>query len=250
MTNDQPLSAEASKNMLESVMKIWIAPEIEKRKQAGYLKNDFRLKAFQIVFFPPGRGNRVKLNKEVKAIAECKVKSPKKSGDLVLDTDIDGISSIKLPDKYPDCAHITGLFLNGSWHVCHDSVYNKKSSDEHVQAATEFLESAKDNLSKKRLRPFFEDAFACAELLTTAILLPHLVDKRGHDTRIRSLEEWTELGNVPEKYVKMLKRLYGIRPSSRYLASTSYKSEHPEDYLQELEDMMNYVKGQQQRMRR
>lgn len=249
MTNNQPLNAEASKNMLDNVMKIWIKPEIEKRKRTNCLRDNFQLKAFQIVFFPPGRGNRVKLNEEVKAIAECRVKSPKKSGDLVLDTDIDDVVGITLTDRYPDCAHITGISLNGSWHLAYDFVYNKKSSGEHLQAATEFLESAKDNLSMKRLRPFFEDAFACAELLTTAILLPHLVNKKDHGSRIRNLEDWASLGNVHEKYVNLLKRLYGIRPSSRYLASTSYALEHPERYLQELEDMMDYVKRQTQRQR-
>lgn len=157
-------------------MGIWVLPEIDKRKHEGRLPNNFVLKGTQIIFSLDWGWAKVRLNEEVKAVAEVEMKTPKNRGKPIYEHEVNDIKSIKLTDEDSNSAHITLMQFRNNWIIAFDFRYNKKRITSHIEAAKEFLESAKNNLSENRLRPFFEDSFACAELAAKAILL-QLPDK-------------------------------------------------------------------------
>lgn len=233
----------------QQAMDIWIKPEIEERKAKGRLSQDFILSRAQIIFSGDRRHIKVRLNEEVKAKALVKVKvnKQKRKGAMVSEEDIDEIEEIKLTEKDPNCAHITLIKFKNSWIGWFDAIYNKGEAKKHIEAAREFLESARDNLGKERLRPFFENSFACAELAAKSVLLTlpdeEILKGKSHDLRLQRFQNWADLGNVPQDFSATLKRLNGLRGSARYLCSTEFKSEDTKNVLQTLESMITYAES-------
>ncbi len=172
---------------------------------------------------------------------------PKNKDEPCYEHEIEDIESIELTEQDPNCAHITLMLFKEKWYVAFDFRYNKKRIKEHIEASREFLDSAKDNLSKNRLRPFFENSFACAELAAKAILL-QLPDKeilhgKDHDLRVMRFQNWATLGNVKFEYSTILNKLNSLRPSARYLCSTEFKKEDPMRIIETLNEMISFVEN-------
>ena len=235
-----------SQKVFQQTMDIWVKPEIERRNSQGRLTN-FKLRSAQIIFSLDRGWNKVRINDEVKAIVKCKVNCSKKKGEPVYEHDIDNISQITLTEKDPNCAHITLFLFKNNWIISFNFRYNKKRIKEHVEAAKEFFKSAKENLEKNRLRPFFENSFACAELSAKAVLLQlpdkKILEGKNHKSRINSFKNWAILGNVKQEHSKILERLNQLRPSARYLCSTEFKKENHKDILSKLDEMIKFAEG-------
>jgi len=241
------MNQDIAQKLFQQTIDLWIKPEIEKRKSLNRLPKDFRLKSVQIIFSLDRGWNKVRLNEEVKAIANCKINCSKNKGEPVYEKDVDEIESIRLTEKDPNCAHITLLLFKNNWVISFDFAYNKKRIGEHIEASKEFFESAKDNLEKKRLRPFFENSFACAELSAKAVLL-QLPDKKilhgkDHESRINQFKNWAVLGNVKQEHSKVLEKLSKLRPSARYLCSTEFKNEKPDNIISKLDEMIKFAES-------
>lgn len=239
------MNEEIGKKVFQQVMDIWINPEIERRKKLGKIDNSFILFKAQIVFSLDNGKNYVRLNNEVKAIAKCKVNKNKNKGEMVYEKDVDNIEKIELTDTDINCAHITLLLFKNNWIISFDSRYNKERAKEHIEASKEFYESAVDNLNKNRLRPFFEDAFACAELSAKSILLQFpdkkILHGRNHKNRIFKFENWAKLGNVKIEFSTTLSKLDSLRDSARYLHSNDFKNENPKEIISLLKEMINFA---------
>ena len=247
--NIKNLSQEGSQKLFQQIMDIWVIPEMNKRNNENRLPKDFKLKAAQIIFSLDRGWNKVRLNREVKAIAKFERATPKKfnHGDTVYEHDVKGVKSIELTDSDPNCAHVTLLLFKNNWNIHFDFRYNKKRIHEHIEAAKEFYESAKQNISNNRLRPFFENSFACAELLAKAVLLQlpdkEMIHGKNHDSRIEKFQKWADLDNVEIKYSTTLSRLNSLRSSARYLCSTEFKKENPAEVLKILGEMITFAEG-------
>jgi len=233
---------ETRQRIFQQIIDIFVIPEIERRKKINKLPLDFKLERIQIIFSSKSGRNYVRLNKEVDAIIKCKANKPIKKGDIVYENDIDQIESVELTKGDLNYGHITLLAFKGNWIVSFNFVYNKEEIKKHTEASKEFYESAKDNLENKRLRPFFENAFACAELFTKSILLslPNKKFFEGKDHRDKKefLKNWANLGNVKIKFSTTLSKLYSLRSSARYISSDNYKKENAKEILSILEEMI------------
>jgi len=241
------MNQDISQKIFQQAIDLWIKPEMDKRKSLKRLPKDFKLRSAQILFSLDRVWNKVRLNEEVKAVAKCKINCAKNKGDAIYEKDIDEIESINLTEKDPNCAHITLLLFKNNWVISFDFAYNKKRIKEHIDVAKEFFESAKDNLEKKRLRPFFENSFACAELSAKAVLI-QLPDKeilqgKDHSTRINKFKNWASLGNVKQEHSEILERLNQLRSSARYLCSTEFKKEKPKEIISKLSEMINFAES-------
>ncbi len=230
------LNQEEIKRAFDQAMDIWIKPEIERRKKKGWLKGDFKFSRAQIIFTPK-KLPRIKFNKEVVVKAKARAKRKILKGEQVTTSDISSIEEI-IVDCPPNSGHITLIFFLDRWVVAFDSRYNKKKIKEFIKASREFYESAKDNLEKKRLRPFFENCWATAELCSACHFLSLGQDYGKHDENLENFKKWSELGNVDKKHSDTLNKLNHLRKSARYLYTSEFKKENPEIYLQAIEEMI------------
>jgi len=236
------MDEETGQKVFQNVMNIFIIPEIEKRKKDRRIDNSFVLRAGQIVM-SRDNGNSVRLNGEVKAIAKSIAAKTIKKNDLVFEEDIKNIKELKLTEEDKNCAHITLLRFKDKWLIFTDFRYDQEDSKEHINASKEFYESAKENLKKKRLRPFYENSFASAELSTKASLML-FIDKKNlsnHRNRTEHLEKWAELGNIPKNFSDTLKKLAtDLRYSARYLEGDAYKRENSAEIATTIKEMIEF----------
>jgi uncharacterized protein (UPF0332 family) len=239
------MNEEIGQKVFQQVIDLWVNPEIQRRKFFNKMPDNFELRKIQIVFSLDRGWNKVRFNNEVKAIAKCKLNKPKKKEEAIYEADIENIEKIELTDKDPNCAHITLLLFKNRWIVSFDFRYNKKRIQEHIVASKEFYESAKDNLSKNRLRPFYENAFASAELSAKSILLTlpnkNVLEGKNHEERMSNFEDWAKLGNTKQEYSNILNRLNNLRPSARYLCSTEFKKQDTKIIIEELKEMIDFT---------
>ena len=62
--SDQGLSKEFADNLFKQVVKIWLTPEVTRRREAGKLQGELAVWAVQVLFDPSG-GESVRINDEV-----------------------------------------------------------------------------------------------------------------------------------------------------------------------------------------
>ena len=239
------MESEIANRVFQQVMELWVLPEIEKRKRESRLENPFVLRKAQILFSHYKSAPKIRLNQQVKAIAKTQINRDIKAGEIIYEKDVENIEDIKLTDQDPNYAHITLLLFKDKWYISFDFRYNKDKAKEYLEAAKEFLDSVKDDFKNNRLRPFFECSFACAELLTQALLIQFFKQStlKNHKQRMKGIRLWAELGNVKEEFSGKLSKLFWLRNSARYLSTTEFKQENPKEYLDSLEEMYNFVKG-------
>jgi len=239
------MDKEIKEKVFQQMMDLWINPEIGRRKSFGKIDDTFVLSKAQIVFSLDNGINYVRLNDEVKAIAKCKINKPKNKGEIVYDKDVDIIEKIELTNEDSNCAHLTLLLFKNDWIISFDFRYNKKRIQEHIEASKEFYESAIENLDKNRLRPFFENAFASAELSAKSVLLSlpdkKILEGKNHKDRIEKFDNWAKLGNVKIEFSTTLSNLKNLRDSARYLSSDKFKEEDPNKIKTILKEMIDFA---------
>jgi hypothetical protein len=236
------MNEEIGQKVFQQVMNIWIIPEIERRKNLGRIDKKFILRGAQIVFSLDWKFPKIRINEEVKAIIEGKPTRDIKKGEAVYEKDLEMIGNIKLTDDDSNCGHITVLRFKDSWIVSFDAHYNQKIRKEYLDASKDFYESAIENLNKKRLRVFYDNAFSSAELCAISILLSwsnkKIINNKRHNQRI---EIFKSSEGKKDDYSILLKKLNGIRKSARYLSNTSFKYENPERIKITLKEMINFA---------
>lgn len=217
--------------LFQQVMDIFVIPEMERRRKEGSIKDGTVISKMQIVFSLDKGKNEVRLNEEVKAIVKAKANKPIQKGDIVYETDVDNIEDIELTDEDVNCGHITLLLFKNNWIISFDFRYNKNRVKDHIEASKEFYVTAVNSLDNSRLRAFYENAFASAELSAISVLLTlpskEILDCRNHKKRLSQFKDWADLGNVKMEFSTTLSSLSELRDSARYLHSDKFKEEDP-----------------------
>jgi len=224
------MDEEMGQRVFQQVMDLWVKPEIERRLKYKKIEKNIVLTKIQIILSLNSKP-KIKFNEEVKAVLHY-------SKD-------NNIEKIQLNDVDPNGAHVTLLLDNSHWIIAFDFRYNKEIIKKHIEASKEFYESAKNNLEKNRLRPFFENAFASAELSAKSVLLA-LPDKkiltgRNHQDRLNKFKNWADLGNLKIVYSETLSKLSSLRDSARYVYSKDYENEDPNKIIKILGEMINFA---------
>jgi HEPN domain-containing protein len=235
---------ETKQRIFQQVMDIWVNPEVERRIKEGIIKKGIPITKMQIIFSLDD-GNKIRLNEEVKSIITGKTTRDIKKGEIVYETDINQIENIQLTEEDGNCGHITLLLFKDNWIIRFDAIYNKEVIKKHIEASKEFYESAKENLEKNRLRPFYENSFAVAELSAKGILLTlpdkKILEGKNHRDRLEKFKNWAELGNVKTEFNTILSKLNSLRSSARYLSSDNYQNEDPQEILKVIEEMIKFA---------
>src|SRR3989344_5765582 len=239
------IDKETKQKIFQQVMDIFITPEIERRRKEGSIKDGTIITKMQIVFSLDTGKNEVRLNEEVKVIVKAKANKLIQKGEIVYETDIDSIEDIELTDEDLNCGHITLLLFKNNWTISFDFRYNKERVKAHIEASKEFYETAVCSLDNNRLRAFYENAFASAELSAKSVLLTlpdkKILEGKNHKDRLKKFNEWAELGNVKMEFSTTLSGLSALRDSARYLHSDKFKEEDPNKIKSILKEMIDFA---------
>lgn len=217
------LSEEGAVTMLRQAFDLWVNPEIEKRRAAGTLPDPFELYMAQRIQFPDGR-NLVRLNDEVRGIANVRAQREVKAGEPVSLADMAGIEDFDIPDDELDAGHWTMIWTGKSWFVSFNFLSNRAKCKMLLQKASEFFEAAKSAIAMGYTAVGVDTMFSACELISKAALVSsHVIaiDVRTHGQIASKINEWRRLGNVEGAFVDLFNRLGRLRPRFRYDASFS-----------------------------
>ena len=224
------------------VMNIWVGPEIERGRERGTLNGRFELYGAQVVFFPPpSQKTEVRLNDEMKVIAEVELKKARKikKGEAIYFEDVESIGKFQLPPDEIDAGHITIIRFQNNWFLGFDFRYNKSKARHHLETARQFTETAKFALEREYWNAFLVNAFSAAELLVkgTLMLMPFPELKRHRSIQTRYCR-YVDVGNAPPEFKTTFNKLNGLRDSARYLKSPlKINPDHAKDYVNVLHQM-------------
>lgn len=135
MDEEPRMDAEMAERVIEQAYEFWIGPEIERRQLAGELPEDFALHGAQVVFGMDEGPPEVRLNDQVKAVAEVTAARAIAKGEQVTEDDIAGYKDILLTDADPDAGHITIVAHKGGWVLAFDFRRNASRIAEHGEIA-------------------------------------------------------------------------------------------------------------------
>jgi uncharacterized protein (UPF0332 family) len=239
------MDEEFKQKIFQQVMDIFVTPEIERRRNSGTIKDGTLITKIQIVFNLDKGKNEIRLNDEIKAIITGKATRDIKKGEAIYETDLSNIEKIQLTEEDANCGYITLLLFRSNWIIGFDFRYNNERIKEHIEASKEFYETAIDSLENNRLRAFYENGFASAELSAKGVLLTlpdkKILDGRNHKDRLKKFKDWADLGNVKTEFSTTLSRLSELRDSARYLHSDKFKDEDSDRIKGILNEMIKFA---------
>ena len=76
-------------NLMEQVLELWINPEIERRREAGSLPDDFVVTRAQIIMNLAADAPEVRFNKEIKAVAQFRAARAVEVGEDLTEADVE-----------------------------------------------------------------------------------------------------------------------------------------------------------------
>jgi uncharacterized protein (UPF0332 family) len=215
------LDSELAKTFVGQILDLWINPEIQRRREAGRITDDFRVHAVQVIMYLDAP-TEIRLNEEIKAAVKGNFARPVAENDLVSLDELEKIDSIELTKHDPNAGHVTMLFHHGSWFIAFDFRYNSARSSLHLEAAREFLDAAAVSAEKSHFRALIDNLFSATELMAKSLLLMHdqlVFTSKTHGIVHARYNQWGKLGNVDRRYTELLNRLASLRGSARYLSS-------------------------------
>lgn len=208
--------------VIRQAMEFWINPEIERRREAGTLPDDFVLSAAQVILDPGADAPEVRLNEEIKAAVLVEAKRDIAKGEEVTADDISAYKDIILTDDDPNAGHITIVPHRGYWALAFDFRRNAAHIGAHVERARDFLDTAVWARQGGKLGPFVDNLFSATELMAKGLLIwmpdEYLLKGKSHGRVHQRFNYEGKMKNVDPRFPKLLNDLIALRRPARYLA--------------------------------
>lgn len=215
-----PDSEALGQAVMKNVFEIWFTPEIERRRAAGLIGDDFVL-MFAQALFPEDGPNEIRLNDEVRGIMMVESQRDATLGEQALMSDLEGIRSFELAEEEMDCGHFTVVRRGASnnWMISFNALAGRKKAAGFVKLAGEFLFTSKAAAAGGHVGPAIDNLFSACELLAKAELIMHRFDaakSKKHGAIHSAINQWGRLGNVHPQFVRTMNRMGNLRSAARY----------------------------------
>ena len=235
-------------NLFDNLMETWILPSVRERQEKGELEKPLPIKMAQIIFKPDGDKPLVRVNDEIKGRAIVKLheplEKPLKAGDPLTVGQLKEIEAFELEEDERDYGHATLISLPDKWLITFNFIYNKKSSQEHIDAANEFMHAAENSLKQNHLRAAIDNLHSATELAAKAYLLGNpdksIINSKSHKLVHTRINKQRKLGNVNGVHVDTFNDLKNLRSSARYLNSKlTIEPEQVETMINDIKEFIN-----------
>jgi hypothetical protein len=165
MSDLPELPEEAGPVIFKQLLELWAHPEIEKRLAAGAMTPGQAVWAIQVIMNARGPGPIIRLNEEVKGVAQVRVNRAINKGEQVRGSDIVELKGLDLLPEDHDAAHITALLHASGWQVIFDFRYNATTISRLVAQADEFLTTFNFALQAGHLNAAVDNLYDAVELM-------------------------------------------------------------------------------------
>ena len=239
------MDVEMGEAVVKQAFDFWIGPEIERRREAGELPDDFALHGAQVIFGIDEGMPEVRLNEEVKAVAVVTAARAIEKGEAVTDADIAGYNDIVLTEDDPDAGHITIVAHGSGWALAFDFRRNASRITEHSEVAGQFLAAARWAREQGYPRVFVDNLFSATELMAKGMLIwqpdRSLLDSKTHRYINVRFNAERKHDNVDGRFVELLNRLARFREPARYLSGEVPLTEDEMDSMLAVAEEMREV---------
>jgi hypothetical protein len=206
--------------VIKQAMDFWINPEIERRRAAGTLPEDFTLSAAQVIFGDTEMPE-VRVNEEVKAAILVEANHDVTAGEEISAEDIAAYRDIILTEDDPNAGHITIVPHQGGWGLSFDFRRNAAHIGQHIERARQFLDTAAWARKEVKTGPFVDNLFSATELMAKGLLIwmpdEKLLRGKSHGRLHERFNYERKMDNVDGRFAKLLNDLAGLRRPARYL---------------------------------
>ena len=196
------------------------APEIRRRLSSGEIDDKFVLFSAQLIQ-RMDEPRVVRINEEVRGVGTIKMDRPVQPGEMLLFSDLKRMQHFDLEEDELDAGHFT-LFWNGSTWGCHfDFRMGRAKAANLLDAASEFLDSAKYAQEQGFARACVDNLFSACELASKARLILHVSQIETTDTHKlihNNINKLRQLGVVDDAFVSLFNVLSKERKVARYRA--------------------------------
>jgi uncharacterized protein (UPF0332 family) len=236
------MDEEFIQNLIQQVHELWINPEVERRREAFRLPDDFAISRAQIIINLDADAAEVRFNEEVKVLAEAEWAREVEDGEGVTEADVESIRDLVLTDHDPNAGHLTMVLFKGRWIIAFDFRYNATRVAAILSAARAFQDGATFALDQHHMRHFVDNVFSATELMAKGMLLmdadKDLLKSKKHEIIRNKFNLTGKWGHTDPRYVKPLNGLQDLRGSARYLDKDfTLSTEEASDMLGTAEDM-------------
>lgn len=247
------MEEEGMRRTIQQLLDMFVEPEIKKRQKAGEIETPFPLRHAQIIFYPDGTPPEVRINDEIKTelrvILKEEFRENVKKGDPVYWDQVESVETTRLTeDEDPNVGHATFLNINGSWLLHFDFIYNKQRSSQHIEAARQFLESARTALEKKHWAVLIDSLCSASELTAKAYLLGFpdktIMESKTHGVVASRANMHRKFGNLQGHHIEAFNKVWNIRGRARYLeGELTFTEDEAIDLLGNLDEFIGYVES-------
>lgn len=205
-------------NFKDHTVQTLFGPELQRRIAAGAWAEDEPVRAAQALL-RPGQKPEIRFNDEVRIQLGVTQEQRQRNGETV--EELVNIEWFELPADEQAYAHMTLLSVGGRDFGGFDARYHLPTVREHLVAAAEFLDTARDALEAGRLRAFAENLFAAVELAGRAFFVQagdaRFLRRGTHGLTQAEFNRARKAGNVDPAHADLLNTLARFRPGARYL---------------------------------
>ena len=208
-------------NLFNQVMEIWILPEIDRRQLAGTLPKPVDLRRAQVLL-SIGDVPQVRLNDEVKAIMEGRLKVAKEEGELIYADEVESIEFVGLLEEDQNFAHITMTCIDNGWHIACNFLYETRDAKAALALGKEFLDSATADAASQRMRSSVNNLFIAAEQIARAALILRPLEggyrkAKTHRPLGAAINRYSKIeGIIPAEYAAAYNKVNGLVAKARY----------------------------------
>lgn len=197
---------------------IAFAPELEKRRAAGLIGDDFHLYLAQLLQ-PPDEENKVLFNEEVRGVALLRAPRDVKQGEPVMMTDLAHIEQFELPDDLLDCGHFTIIRAGEGWRMVFNLLSGRAKARDMLELADQYLQASIESGRKGHSGPAVDNLYSSSELVSKAELILHrgkAAKAKTHGPIASEINAWARIGNIDQAFVALFNKLGQQRPNARY----------------------------------
>jgi uncharacterized protein (UPF0332 family) len=208
--------------VFNNIAKLYITPEIERRRARREVGEEIVLWAAQIILnvdAPPV----VRINSEIRGVFTGEQLAQGASlgvGDTPTLGELGSIKSVELEPEDANAGHFTVIIVNGRLFLQFDLRYNAKRIAESISLAREYLQTARAAMQAEHLRPAVANLFAASELVAKCLLFERtdarILKSRSHDFIRVELNRYSTFGEIDPKFVALHNQLFSLRNDARY----------------------------------
>lgn len=213
MTDQDAEQADSfGENIVEMMFSTWVDAELT-RLGDGLTRADV---GKAVVELPPfGATPIVRLNDDVSLQARAVASAPIAKGEAITPENISSLEAFWPVGIHVDSGWLAYVVVGATGYVAFDFRYNKQRNAELLGLADDYLEATEGNY-ERALRPAIDNLLSAAELTVQAQMLGQSERTTFHNVRDKWLRDNERLGNAPDGFFALLKRLRSERAAARY----------------------------------